>query len=584
MFQSRQASRWAGVVSSVLVCLAGASLGLAQQDNNLVYEIFVRSFADTASDTAPAGSPGEIGDLKGLREKLDYLNDGDPKTDTDLEVGILWLMPIFPSTSYHGYDVTDFNNVNPDYGSLQDLKDLVQAAHQRGVRVILDIPFNHTSTQHPWFQQAVEDPTSRFRKFYHFSDAAAPAPPGTRHIATSSTGSKVRYLGVFGAGMPDLNFDEPAVHRAVKAVAKFWLDQGIDGFRLDAAKHIYGVTTEDLAEYVILHNNEWWREFSDTVYQIKPDAVLVGEVLGDRETLRRHAYGNDALLDEPFMKALRSRITYPASGFVTDWKKFVEDCRQVNHDAHQGPGMMPRSEPFQPFVYAASHDANPRLASCLEQAKSEGMQAGVDEACRVGMYLLLSMGKYAVLYDGDEIMQRGWKWNGNPPNGKPPGDGSFVYDETLREPFPWHKSGSAAPQTGWFTPRYDKADDGISADEQDAAGRMLDLVRGLTNLRTQHPGFANGELGAILTDSPDWLVFEKVSASERYLVLINPTGNDNHYRFHEEWFPRYLGAKLIFWSDGRNRLWGNETGANKHIDKEVLVSAYGMVLLQQKHP
>jgi glycosidase len=573
--------RWLGLTLTLLMYLTGPAIGWAQQDNNLVYHIFVRSFADTPSDSTPSG---ERGDLKGILENLDYLNDGNPASDDDLEVGILWLMPVFPSPSYHGYDVTDYNAVNPDYGTTQDMKNLILAAHERQVRIILDIPFNHTSNEHPWFKQAVDDPTSPFRKFYHFSDAGQPAPPGAWHVAASSTGSKVRYLGVFGYTMPDLNYEQPEVRRAAKAVAEFWLSQGIDGFRLDAAKHIYGATTDQLFESDILRNNDWWREFSDRVYQIKPSAVLVGEVLGQREILRRHAYGNDALLDEPFMHAARSRMAFPGSGFVTQWEDFVDDCRAVNRLAHQGPGSSPRSEPFHAFLYLASHDANPRLACYLEEAKRHGMQPSVDEAYRVGMYLLTSIGKYAVLYQGDEVMQRGFKWNGNPPNGSPPGDGSGIFDETLREPFPWHKSGSAAPQTAWFSPRFDAPNDGVSVEEQDDPGKMLGLVRALTNLRTQHPGYANGELGSILTDSSDWLVFEKTGGQDRYLVLVNPTGQGKDYRFHQNWFPRFIDAQLIFWSDGRQGLWKNETGANKHIAGGVFVAPYGMVLLRQKHP
>jgi alpha-amylase len=574
--------RQASLVLSLLIHLAGASVSLAQQDNNLVYHIFIRSFADTPSDTAPPGERGEAGDLKGIREQLDYLNDGDPNTDDDLEVGILWLMPIFRSRSYHGYDVTDYKDVNPEYGTIQDLKDLIDAAHQRGVRIILDVPFNHTSHEHPWFTQAVEDPSSRFRTFYHFSDADQPAPPGPWHIATSSTGQRVRYLGLFSPSMPDLNFDAPAVRQEVKAIAQFWLDQGIDGFRLDATKHVYGDTFGGLPEPAILRNNDWWREFSDHVARINPNAVLVGEVLGDRETLRRHAYGHDALLDEPFMHAARSRIAFPSAGFVTAWKEFVNRCRDVNRLAHQGPGSLPRNEPFHPFLFLASHDANPRLASHLEDMKRQGMQPSVDEAYRVGMYVLTSMGKYPILYNGDEVMQRGFKWNGNPPNGNPPGDSSGVFDETLREPFPWHKSGDRPPQTAWFPPRFDAPNDGVSIEEQGSAGHILHLVRALTNLRAEHPGYANGELGAILTDSADWMVFEKVSDQERYLVLINPTGHGHDYDFHQGWFPQYVGAQLMFWSDGQRQEWKDETSAPKPIETKVFVPPYGMVLLREK--
>ena len=183
MSQVSRRIRQTGLVLSLLTLyLACPSVGLTQQDNNLIYHMFIRSFADTSSDTVPPNAGGEIGDLKGIRENLDYLNDGDPLTDNDLEVGILWLMPVFPSQSYHGYDVTNYNDVNPDYGTLQELKDLIRAAHQRGVRIMLDIPVNHTGNEHTWFKQAVEDPSSRFRRFYHFSDCrptGAPQDPGT---------------------------------------------------------------------------------------------------------------------------------------------------------------------------------------------------------------------------------------------------------------------------------------------------------------------------------------------------------------------------------------------------------------------
>lgn len=121
--------------------------------NNTVYEVFVRSFYD--------GNGDGIGDLNGLTQKLDYFNDGNSDTDQDLEVGILWLMPIMPSPSYHGYDVTDYLDVNSQYGSLADFDRFVEAAHNRGIRVILDVPLNHTSDEHEWFAEAVGDPAGR---------------------------------------------------------------------------------------------------------------------------------------------------------------------------------------------------------------------------------------------------------------------------------------------------------------------------------------------------------------------------------------------------------------------------------------
>ncbi|MHB1560841.1 MAG: alpha-amylase family glycosyl hydrolase, partial [Isosphaeraceae bacterium] len=485
---------------------------------------------------------------------------------------------------------TDYRAVNQEYGTLQDLDDLIAEAHRRGVRILLDIPFNHTSDRHPWFRQAVEDPASRFRKFYHFADIDRPAPPGSWHIATDSRGKKVRHMGLFSPSMPDLDFRNPEVRREVEQIAQFWLDRGVDGFRLDAAKHVFGDTFGRLPEADILRNNEWWREFSDSVYRRNAGAVLVGEVLGDREQLRRHAYGLDGLVDAPFLHDARSRIASPGTGLVVRWKEEVGSCRDVNRAAHQGPGSLPRADLFQPFVFLSSHDENPRLASYLGEKKSRGMQPSVDEAYRLGMYILTSIGRYPILYYGDELMQPGFKWNGNPPDAQPPGDGSRLYDETLREPFPWHAAGDDPAvgdgdmQTSWSSrlPIFDRPGDGVSVEEQDRPGQMLRLVRALTNLRTEHPDYANGDVGEIPTDSTDWLVFEKVGGRSRYLVLINTTDTGKDYRFQASWLSRYQGAELIFWSDGRGKSWKDETTGGKRIEAQAFVPPYGMVVLRQK--
>src|SRR5262245_41034835 len=163
----------------------------AADENNLVYEIFVRSFVDSNADG--------IGDLNGLAGRLDYLNDGDPHTDSDLEVGILWLMPIFPADSYHGYDVSNFEDVNPKYGTLNDLKDLVTKAHARGIRVILDIPFNHTSRHHEWFKLAAGGNTD-MQKRYFFRSGNNQLTNGWHKVELS--GANLQYFGLFDRSMP----------------------------------------------------------------------------------------------------------------------------------------------------------------------------------------------------------------------------------------------------------------------------------------------------------------------------------------------------------------------------------------------
>ncbi len=544
--------------------------------NNLVYEVFVRAFADGDHDA------NAIGDLKGIVSRLDnYLNDGKPDTDTDLEVGVLWLMPIFPSPSYHGYDVTDYRAINPDYGSMADFKTLLSEAHARGVRIILDIPFNHTSDEHPWFREAIDVPSSPKRKFY-FIEPDVGTRDGPWHKITSASGEHLRYFGVFSPRMPDLNFDNPDVRREVESIAKFWTDLGVDGFRLDAAKHIYGASLTSLTDEDILHNNQWWREFSFTLYRTAPRAMLVGEVLGDPEIERRHAWGLDGLLDEPFMTDVRDSLVHPAPGLVGRYKHFLEEARTLNRTAYDSslPHPFP-DQPFEAYPFLASHDKNPRLASDLEDKSHHGMTYSVAEAYRLSLYMLLCISSHPVLYEGDEVMQRGWKWNGNPPAGPDPGDGSGIYDETLREPFPWYASGQGPGQTRWFTSRFDFPNDGVSREEQDKPGGMLSLARGLTNLRTRHPAFANGEIGSILSDSADWMVFERVAGSTRYLVLINRTPTALDYRFHEAWFPQYRGADVIFWSDGHLREWKDTTTAGQRIKDSVSVPPIGLVVLRQ---
>ena len=570
--------RFAVVVFGFAGALAFAGDGSRAQPaapNNLVYEIFVRSFADGDND------PKGIGDLRGIVSRLDsHLNDGNPATDTDLEVGVLWLMPTFPSPSYHGYDVTDYRDIDPEYGTLADFKTLTGEAHKRGVRIVLDLPLNHTSEDHPWFREAIDNAASPRRRFYHIEPDSGPR--NGWHSITSQSGERLRYMGIFDRKMPDLNFDNPEVRKEIESIAKFWLDLEADGFRLDAAKHIYGDTLQSLSESDILKNNSWWRDFSHFVYRTSPNAILIGEVLGEREMLRRHAWGLDALFDEPFMNDVRADLAAPREGLVGRYKQFVDQTRALNRTAYNSSLPFP-DQPFQSYAFVASHDRNPRLASDIEDMKRRGMRYSHDEAYRLALYLLLTVSSHPVMYAGDEVMQRGWKWNGNPPSDpRNPGDGSGIYDETLREPFPWFAAGQGAGQTRWFQPRFDSPNDGVSREEQLQPGRMLDLVRGLTNLRTRHPAFANVDIAAILSDSADWLVFERAVGSDRYLVLVNRTLEGKDYGFHDAWYPQYRGADLIFWSDGRLRQWKDTTAENKRIESSVFVPPVGLVILRQR--
>ncbi|MBA4017686.1 MAG: hypothetical protein C0483_10980 [Pirellula sp.] len=558
-----------------MAMLATSAVAAPPKKSGVVYEIFVRSFAD-GSDT------NRVGDFQGIIDKLDYLNDGDPDTSGDLEVDIIWLMPIFPATDYHGYDIEDFKNVSPDYGTMTEFEDLVKKAHHRGMRIILDLPLNHSSNKHPWFLSAISAPGAPFRDFYHIDKRSA---GGIFHSVPGAP--QFSYRGLFSPTMPDFNFYTPQVRKELKDIAGFWLDKEVDGFRLDAAKHIYESYEGKLDEDSILQNNEWWREFSEFVYGKNPDAVLIGEVLGDPGTLTRHAWGLDGLVDEPFQWSARDQAAFPKPGFLGNQKNYLDGARAVNKLSENDAARptIPKI-PFRSFLYLASHDANPRLASQLEDKAAHGMTHSPDEAYRMAACLMLTLGERTILYQGDEVKQIGWKWNGNPPSDPmSPGDGSGIYDETLREPFPWTKSSAAAPDAQWqnkgfMLPKFDRPNDGISVEEENTAKDMLALIRGLTNLRTDYPELVDGEISNVFNDSGDWMVFERTHGGKSLLILINTTDAGRDYKFHNNWLPQFRSARPIFFSDGKAKTWERRNETVAPIADSVFVPPYGMVVLK----
>ena len=235
------------------------------------YEIFVRSFYDSNQDG--------IGDFNGIIEKLDYLNDGDPNTSTDLGITAIWLMPIMPSPSTHGYDVTDYYAVNSQYGTMDDFKELLSQSHDRGMHIIIDLPINHTSSQHPWFIQS-QDPQSSFRDWYVWSDRD-PGYRGPWNQVVWHPFNDDYFYGYFWEGMPDLNYKNPNVTEEMENIVRYWVkDIGVDGFRLDAI----GALIENGSEQTDTSaTHQWFREFNQFVKELDADTFTVGEAWNPNE-------------------------------------------------------------------------------------------------------------------------------------------------------------------------------------------------------------------------------------------------------------------------------------------------------------
>jgi len=431
--------------------------------DRVFYEVFVRSFADSDGDG--------VGDLRGVTARLDLLNDGNPATTTDLGVTGLWLMPTFPSPSYHGYDVTDYTKVNPDYGSLDDLRALVVAAHQRGIAVILDLPLNHTSSKHPWFV-ASEKGQVPYADWYVWSDS----PQGSNW----QPAGKRFYYANFGADLPDLNLRNPDVTAELTADARFWLtDVGIDGFRLDAAKHLIedGAQTENTPE-----THGWWKTFRGAIEQTSPGALLLGEVYDTPQNSSSYVPDD---LDMTFDFGLAG--AYVAAAQSGDGSALSRVLEKVT-------SLYPASGGFGAFL--TNHDMD-RIASQLGGDLGE---------LRVAADLLLTGPGVPFVYYGEEIGMTG---------AKP--------DERIRTPLRWDASSPAAgfsSHAPWEAMSGDPASLNVSTESVDP-GSLLSRYRELIRLRAAHPAIATGSWTPIDVDSPGVVAALRRNPTETALVLTN---------------------------------------------------------------
>ncbi len=435
--------------------------------DRVFYEVFVRSFADSNGDG--------IGDLRGLIGRLDQLNDGDPATTTDLGITGLWLMPTFPSPSYHGYDVTDYRSVNPDYGSLADLRALVAAAHQRGIAVILDLPLNHTSSKHPWFV-ASEKGKAPYADWYLWADAPQGSnwqPDGRRY-----------YYAAFGPDLPDLNLANPAVTAEVSADAGFWLaDVGVDGFRLDAAKYLIedGATTQNTPE-----THAWWKTFRGAMEEASPGALLLGEVYDTPQNSASYVPDD---LDLTFDFALAGADVGAAQSGDGDGLSRVLANVTTLYPASAGFG-----------AFLTNHDQD-RVAS----------QLGGDPAeLGVAADLLLTGPGVPFVYYGEEIGM----------NGKKP-------DERIRTPMRWDASSPSAGFSShdpWEAMSDDPAALNVATESADP-GSLLSRYRGLIRLRAVHPALAVGTYTPVASDQTAVVAALRTSPTETALVLTNVSGS-----------------------------------------------------------
>ena len=444
------------------------------------YEIFVRSFKDSNGDG--------IGDLNGLIASLDYLNDGNPATSTDLGIDAIWLMPVFESPSYHGYDTIDYETIERDYGSNADFKKLLDEAHRRGIRVIVDYVMNHSSSQNPWFIESASSPASPKRDWYVWANTDRGwAQPWGGNTDTWHPKNGAWFYGVFWSGMPDLNYRTPAVREEVERIARFWLQQGVDGFRLDATRYLIetgpGAGQADTPEtHAIL------KQFAATVRETKPEATLVAENWTDTPIIAKYYGSTDVIKGGDEMPM---NFDFPLSSAIVDGVNsgratgIADKIREIQRT-------YPAGVIDTPFL--TNHD-QVRLATVFADNAGKMKNAAA---------ILLTLPGAPFLYYGEEVgLQNG------PTSG----------DESKRTPMPWDNANGFTSGSPWFGYAPGRERENVAA-QTDDVNSLLSRYRKLIAARHASSALMKGSI-ELLDTSAQVLAFVRTDGSERVLVVHN---------------------------------------------------------------
>jgi len=481
------------------------------------YEIYVRAFNDSNADGH--------GDLRGLAQKLDYLQD--------LGVDCIWLLPAYPSPLLDdGYDIADYYDIHPDYGSLQDFKDLVAAIHARGMRIVIDLILNHTSNQHPWFQAARADRDSPFREFYVWSDTDHKY-RDTRIIFLDTEKSNWTwdkqagqyFWHRFYANQPDLNYDNPTVQAEMQEVMKFWLDLGVDGFRADAVPYLFereGTNCENLPEtHAYLKE---LRRFMDEYY---PGRILLCEANQWPEDVRPYFGDGDEfhmgfhfpVMPRIFMALRRGDIS-PLVWILERTPSIPESCQWCNflrnHDELTLEMVTEEERKWMWQEYAPE----PRMRLNLGIRRRLAPLLDNDQRkIELANSLLFTLPGSPIIYYGDEIGM---------------GDDIWLPDRNgVRTPMQWDSGPNAgfssAPPESLFAPvlradPYSPVKVNV-ADQRERPDSLFHRIRHMIAVRRSHPAFGCGDFTWISSGSNAVAAYLRSTQDERILIVNNLSGD-----------------------------------------------------------
>jgi maltose alpha-D-glucosyltransferase / alpha-amylase len=519
---------------------------LLSQDENLwykdavIYQLHVRTFCDSNADG--------IGDFRGLTSKLDYLQE--------LGINALWLLPFYPSPLRDdGYDIADYTSVHPSYGSLQDFKDFLAAAHERRIRVITEMVVNHTSDQHPWFQEARSSRENPKRDWYVWSDTDTRY-QGVRIIFLDTEMSnwawdpisKSYYWHRFFNHQPDLNYDNPAVREAMWEVMKFWLDIGVDGFRLDAVPYLIerdGTSCENLPE-----THEIIRKFRKRIDEAYPGKMLLAEANQWPADVSAY-FGNGDEFHMAFHFPLMPRMFMAVK---------LEDRKPIIEILEQTPQI---PETCQWCIFLRNHDElTLEMVTDIERDYMYD-EFAVDKAMRINLGirrrlapmmendrrrvelltgLLLSMPGTPIIYYGDEIGM---------------GDNIYLGDRNgVRTPMQWNggwNAGfSAADPERLYSPLISNPVYGYQAINVDSQRRsahsLLSWTKSVIQTRNAFRVFSRGSIEFLNPSNHRVLAYVRKLGDEKVLIVNNLSSSAQAVELNLQMYKRHIPIEMF----GRN--------------------------------
>ena len=461
--------------------IATHELHIIEDNYRTYYEVFLYSFCDSNGDG--------IGDINGLISKLDYLNDNDPNTDADLGINGIWLMPIMPSDTYHKYDVNDYYNIDPRYGTLEEFKTLLSECDKRGIKVIIDLVFNHTSDTNPWFKEATkylmtlpegkapDNLECPYIDYYNFEKDKADNYTYYRVGMTDWY-----YEAVFWNEMPDLNLSSDVVRAEIETIASFWLDLGVGGFRLDAAKEYFTGSPEKNIEVL-----SW---FTDYCKQKDPDCYLVAEVWDTFGTIASY-----------YESGIDSIFNYAYGDSVGKIATTVKTAGRSNAGYNLASNMVQVQEIFESrnpnyidASFVSNHDNNRAAAYVSYEEDKVKLLGGIN----------IFMNGSSFLYYGEEI-----------------GLSGVGKDENKRAPMLWSDTDKTGITIG--PPNMERFEQYFPAvDTQGKApSSILSYYKKAIRLRNENPEIARGNIEMIPVSDHDIAAVRKTYEDSSIIVLYN---------------------------------------------------------------